>query len=105
MTHEQIKTLANLLDGHTIYDPRVLERQANLPGHSLDEYLRTYKSNIRDPKETITNNEGHILKELKGICGLDLLYTMAAQLKIHYVSMLGRGSQAREIMKSINEKY
>ncbi len=90
-------------DGHMIFKPSKYDW---LPKWVVVECTHIYYSNYSDPKETIYSPEtGKEIDKCEGIYNLTMLCTLAGYLNADYKSMFGRGSQARAIVKGINNLF
>ncbi len=91
-------------DGHTIfnvefYAPHFTEEELKKAG-----LVKTFKSNLGSHKSTIYDNNGKVLKSLKGVYNLDFLYWVARKVGVTKDSDKGgRGSIARDLTSFINE--
>jgi hypothetical protein len=84
-----LETIGN--DGHTVWKPSVLK------GFSEDiqsRFIKKIKSDKRDYKSTIFDNNGQVVEECEGIYGLSLLGTICNDLGLEYEGKIGRGFQA-----------
>ena len=93
-------------DGHTIFDPEFYA-----PFFSTDDLLfagliQTFKSDLSDHKGTIFGTDGIVREELKdSVYNLNFLYWIRSQLEItEPVTMMGRGSQAQQIVEQITKQ-
>jgi hypothetical protein len=85
-------------DGHTIWKPSILKGFSD----SIQErFITKIKSNKKDYKSTIFDNNGNAMDECEGIYGLSLLGTICRDLGLEYESKIGRGFQARCYTESI----
>jgi len=85
-------------DGHTIWKPSILKGFSD----SIQErFITKIKSNKKDYKSTIFDNNGNAMDECEGIYGLSLLGTICNDLGLEYESKIGRGFQARCYTESI----
>jgi hypothetical protein len=86
-------------DGHTIWKASILE---DFPQDIICRFVRAHKSNKKDYKSTIFDNDGNIVEECEGIYGLSLLRVICSDLGLtDWESKIGRGFQAQEYTKSI----
>jgi len=92
-------------DGHTIFSP-----QYYAPHFSEEELrdaglIQNFRSDLSDHKGTIFGNDGIVREELKdSVYNLDFLYWVRHELGIDEpVTMIGRGSQARQILGQIRQ--
>ena len=92
-------------DGHTIFSP-----QYYAPYFTEDELrkaglVKSHHSDLSQHKGTIFGNNGIVLEELKNsVYNLDFLYWLRHELGIDEpVTMIGRGSQARQIVDQIRQ--
>lgn len=91
-----LETIGN--DGHTIWKPSVLK---NFSEDIQNRFIKVQKSNKKDYKSTIFDNNGRVIEECEGIYGLSLLGTICNDLGLDYESKIGRGFQARCYTESI----
>lgn len=96
----QIADLLSVIgyDGHTIWKASVLE---DFPQDIISRFVRAHKSNKKDYKSSIFDNEGKLMDSVEGVYGLSLLTAIAGDLGLNYEGKIGRGFQAREITESI----
>jgi hypothetical protein len=96
----QIKNLLETIgnDGHTIWKPSVLKEFSE---ELQSRFIKVQKSNKKDYKSTIFDNNGNVVDECEGIYGLSLLGTICNDLGLEYDSKIGRGFQARCYTESI----
>lgn len=87
-------------DGHTIWKPSILKGFSEA---IQERFIRKVKSNKKDYKSTIFDNNGNVLDECEGIYGLSLLGTICNDLGLDYDSKIGRGFQARCYTESIEK--
>ena len=92
-------------DGHTIFSPEYYA-----PHFTVDELrkaglIQNHRSDMSDNKSTIYGDDGIVLEELKdSVYNLDFLYWLRHELGIDEpVTMIGRGSQARQIVGQIRK--
>ena len=93
---ELLGTIGN--DGHTIWKASVLK---NFSEGIQSRFITMIKSNKKDYKSTIFDNNGNAMDECEGIYGLSLLGTICNDLGLEYDSKIGRGFQARCYTESI----
>lgn len=93
-----LETIGN--DGHTIWKPTVLK---SFPKAIKERFIKVQKSNKKDYKSTIFDNNGNAMDEIEGIYGLSLLGTICNDLGLEYDSKIGRGFQARCYTESIEK--
>ena len=93
-----LKTIGN--DGHTVWKPSILK---GFSEGIRSRFVRTIKSNKKDYKQTIFDNNGNAIDEMEGIYGLGLLGTICNDLGLDYESKIGRGFQARCYTESIQQ--
>ena len=91
-----LETIGN--DGHTIWKSSVLK---NFSEDIQNRFIKVQKSNKKDYKSTIFDNNGKVMDECEGIYGLSLLGTICNDLGLDYESKIGRGFQARCYTESI----
>jgi len=97
MIKELLETIGN--DGHTIWKASILD---GFSDGIKSRFIKTQKSNKKDYKSTIFDNNGNAMDECEGIYGLSLLGTICNDLGLDYEGKLGRGFQARCYTESIN---
>jgi len=97
MIKELLETIGN--DGHTIWKASILD---GFSDGIKSRFIKTQKSNKKDYKSTIFDNNGNAMDECEGIYGLSLLGTICNDLGLDYEGKLGRGFQARCYTDSIN---
>jgi len=95
---ELLETIGN--DGHTIWKTSILD---GFSDGIKSRFIRTVKSNKKDYKSTIFDNNGNVIDECEGIYGLSLLGTICNDLGLDYDSKIGRGFQARCYTESIEK--
>lgn len=93
-----LETIGN--DGHTIWKASVLEEFSQ---ELQSRFIKVQKSNKKDYKSTIFDNNGKVIEECEGIYGLSLLGTICNDLGLDYDSKIGRGFQARCYTESIEK--
>ncbi len=103
-TTEHKQQIADLIseigyDGHTIWKASILNA---FPKDVISRFVRTHKSNKKDYKSSIFDGNGKLIESLEGIYGLSLLTAIAQDLGLEYEGKIGRGFQAQEITKAIN---
>jgi len=91
-----LETIGN--DGHTIWKSSVLKEFSQ---ELQSRFIKVQKSNKKDYKSTIFDNNGNVVDECEGIYGLSLLGTICNDLGLEYDSKIGRGFQARCYTESI----
>lgn len=91
-----LETIGN--DGHTVWKPSILK---GFSEGIQSRFIKTIKSNKKDYKSTIFDNNGQVVDECEGIYGLSLLGTICNDLGLDYDSKIGRGFQARCYTESI----
>ena len=99
---EAILKAAFRCDGHTIFKPEAFV-DAGLSQAVVDYVTRPYESD-GSPKGTIFV-DGHAVKNLTGVYGLDLLRFLARALGVEYCSALGRGFEARNIQLALEQHF
>ena len=88
-------------DGHTIFGAADFEHL--LPADLLARFTRTIKSDRSSPKSTIFGPGGQVVAQVRGVYGLTLLAGIADALGLPPSTMLGRGSEARDLTRRIRE--
>lgn len=91
-----LETIGN--DGHTVWRPSILK---NFPKELQERFITIIRSNKKDYKSTIFDNNGNALDECEGVYGLSLLGTICNDLGLEYEDKIGRGFQARAYTESI----
>lgn len=88
-------------DGWSINDPSYYTDI----GFKLEDLpVQTYKSNTSDPKSTLFDNEGKVLKQLKGVYNLTFLRKLAREIGAESnTGMLGRGFEAQALTRNIRK--
>lgn len=109
--HQIILRILPECDGRRIFEPDWLIAQG-LPKTLIDRVTVTYEYDPKVPKSAIIHYSqehpnGVLLTQLRGVASLDLLWELAKVInaKINWSSsaFLGRGSGARELVKTIKE--
>ena len=98
---ETILAAADQCDGHTIFKPQAFI-DVGLPQSVVDHCTTTHSSD-GSPKGTIFV-EGHPVKELSGVYGLDLLRFLANALGVDYAAAIGRGFEAWNIQTALRQR-
>lgn len=94
------------VDPWTIYEPSRFIN-AGLPESFVNKFVRVFKSDTRDPKSTIFNDDGEVIKQLKGVYALDILWGIAREMGAdtsEAETKSGRGFIARCLKDAIKEK-
>ena len=100
-----ILAVADICDGHTIMKPAAFLK-LGLHKDMVKAHTNVTHSDFSDYKATIFDNKtGKPVKSMEGVYGLDVLSDIAHQLKLNYHDFLGRGSQAREWQRVIEERF
>lgn len=86
-------------DGHTIWEPSVLE---SFPVALQERFIEDHSSD-GTVKGSITDNSGAMVEELKGVYGLDVLRAIVQDLGLKAESKFGRGFQATAYSRSIED--
>jgi hypothetical protein len=106
LTKEQVMAAVDFIagDGHSIFaEDSLLQR--GWPAETARSVCREFSSDLSDPKATIFDGEGKVMKKLYGWYGLDVLSCLAHSLNVSYEGCIGRGFQARAIDKAIREHF
>ena len=85
-------------DGHTIWKLSVLK---GFSRGIQSRFITVQKSNKKDYKSTIFDNNGNAIDECEGIYGLSLLGSICNDLNLEYEDKIGRGFQAQSYTESI----
>lgn len=100
-----ILAVADICDGHTIMKP-VAFLELGLHKDMVKAHTHVIKSDFSDHKSTIFDNKtGKPVASMEGVYGLDVLADIVYQLKLNYHEFFGRGSQAREWQRVIEERF
>lgn len=100
-----ILAVADICDGHTIMKPAAFLK-LGLHKDMVKAHTNVTHSDFSDYKATIFDNKtGKPVKSMEGVYGLDVLSDIVHQLKLNYHDFLGRGSQAREWQRVIEERF
>lgn len=86
-------------DGHTIFSVKAYQ-EAGMPENLIKHFARTHVSDTSDPKSTIFTREG-VVKELRGIYGLNVVEAIVAALDLPRSSAMGRGFRAQQAIAEI----
>ncbi len=101
------EALANnkiISDGHTIFDVEFYAPYFSEAVLKKAKLIQTFKSDLSSHKSTIYDNNGEVLKSLKGIYNLDFLYWVCSNVGVTKRSDKGgRGSIASDYVRFINE--
>ena len=110
MNTKLIETVRNALDhgkvcpdGHTIFSPAFYAPFFTEDDLRAAGLVRNFQSDLSDHKGTIFGNDGIVREELKdSVYNLQFLAWLHKQLEISEpVTMIGRGSQAQQIVQQI----
>lgn len=99
-----VLNVTEICDGHTILKPEAL-RERGVPGSLVDRLTMTFKSDRRDPKTTLFNDEGEIVDEVRGVYSLVVLEDICRDLGVKAQDKIGRGSQAAACRTAIIAFY
>ena len=100
-----ILAVADICDGHTIMKPAAF-LELGLHKDMVKAHTHVIKSDFSDHKSTIFDNKtGKPVASMEGVYGLDVLSDIVYQLKLNYHEFFGRGSQAREWQRVIEERF
>ena len=101
---EVIQSVAELCDGHTIFDPVAFTGgEVQAPPAIIAQHTRCFTSG-RTPKSVIANENG-MLSSLVGVYGLEVLMTICSDLGITVEEKIGRGSQAAVCKVAIRKHF
>lgn len=103
-----ILKLAEILDGHSLFDPKELAEVSGISPDYFAAFTRVHKSSRTDPKYMIFDTKtGARLKELHAVYGLDVLRNLVHQLHGSTQegdSKFGRGTMARCFQHEIQQR-
>jgi len=99
-----ILAVADICDGHTIMKPKAF-LELGLHKDMVKAHTHVIKSDFSDHKSTIFGPDGKPVESMEGVYGLDVLADIVRQLKLNYHDFLGRGFQAREWQRVIEERF
>ncbi|MCK5600922.1 hypothetical protein KAR91_03575 [Candidatus Pacearchaeota archaeon] len=97
LNEEQWKELE---DGHELFKPEHYTKMG-FPLDYAEKFVRNFKSD-GTPKGTIFR-DGKVVAELNGIYNLQFVQGLCRTLDISYASKMGRGFQARECVRALQE--
>ena len=89
-------------DGHSIFPPAFYSTLVEVETLDRAGLVRTFRSDYSNPKTTIFDNAGNPIDSMTGVYNLDVLEWIANLVEVEYVSMFGRGSQARSIVDALS---
>lgn len=89
-------------DGHTLFDPEAF-RNAGMPEYIVDYFTAVHATDLSSPQGVMFDSKGNLVPYIEGIYGLEMLRSMASSLGAKASSALGRGFEARELTKNIEE--
>ena len=99
-----ILKVAELCDGHTIFDPGAFTGgDVQAPPAIIAQHTRCYFSG-RTPKSVIADENG-MLSSIVGVYGLEVLVTICFDLGIPFGEKIGRGSQAAVCKVAIRQHF
>ena len=98
-----IETEVIVGDGHTLFRPDHYASLVSEESLRKARLVTTHKSDLSSPKSTIFDKDGNVIKSLTAVYNLTFLYWLASQVGVKYESYLGRGSQAQEIVRALDE--
>lgn len=99
-TDKEVLKKVILVDGHTIYDPKQFTEKGLDP-----EIVEAFTENMASGqgKEAIFDNDGNLVKSMKGVHGLRVVEFVASCFDVTSWKM-GRGSRAQHLIEQLNEK-
>ena len=92
-------------DAHTIFKPQAFI-DLGLPEEFVMNYARTYKSDTSNPKYTIYDEEGEVIKDVQGVMSQSIAYALVRVFGLHGAQQdasdkFGRGSALRVLSQAI----
>jgi hypothetical protein len=79
LDHQTIRKVLGDLDGWSIYNPEEMISQG-VPAEIVLPHVEVHKSNPSRYTQSIFDDSGKLLDQVRGIHGLDLLYAIAENL-------------------------
>jgi hypothetical protein len=89
-------------DGHTLFSSKAF-LDAGLPVDVVTHFTHVHATDLSDPKGVMTDNDGNLVSHLEGVYGLELLRGLGKSLGAATSKALGRGFEARELTKNIEQ--
>ena len=92
-------------DAHTIFKPSAFI-DLGLPEEFVMNYARTYKSDTSNPKYTIYDEEGQVIKDVQGVMSQSIADALVRVFGLHGAQQdasekFGRGSALRILSQAI----
>jgi len=92
-------------DAHTIFKPTAFTG-LGLPEEFVMNYARTYKSDTSNPKYTIYDEEGEVIKDVQGVMSQSIADALVRVFGLHGAQQdasekFGRGSALRVLSQAI----
>ena len=92
-------------DAHTIFKPSAFT-DLGLPEEFVMNYARTYKSDTSNPKYTIYDEEGQVIKDVQGVMSSSIADALVRVFGLHGAQQdasekFGRGSALRILSQAI----
>jgi len=92
-------------DAHTIFKPSAFT-DLGLPEEFVMNYARTYKSDTSNPKYTIYDEEGQVIKDVQGVMSSSIADALVRVFGLHGAQQdasdkFGRGSALRVLSQAI----
>ena len=92
-------------DAHTIFKPTAFT-DLGLPEEFVMNYARTYKSDTSNPKYTIYDEEGEVIKDVQGVMSSSIADALVRVFGLHGAQQdasekFGRGSALRVLSQAI----
>ena len=92
-------------DAHTIFKPSAFI-DLGLPEEFVMNYARTYKSDTSNPKYTIYDEEGQVIKDVQGVMSQSIADALVRVFGLHGAQQdaadkFGRGSALRVLSQAI----
>lgn len=92
-------------DAHTIFKPSAFT-DLGLPEEFVMNYARTYKSDTSNPKYTIYDEEGQVIKDVQGVMSQSIADALVRVFGLHGAQQdasdkFGRGSALRVLSQAI----
>tara|TARA_R100001440_G_scaffold10266_1_gene18743 strand:+ start:5859 stop:6242 length:384 start_codon:yes stop_codon:yes gene_type:complete len=92
-------------DAHTIFKPTAFT-DLGLPEEFVMNYARTYKSDTSNPKYTIYDEEGEVIKDVQGVMSSSIADALVRVFGLHGAQQdasekFGRGSALRILSQAI----
>jgi hypothetical protein len=100
-TDKEVLKKAIMVDGHTIYDAKKFT-DAGLDAEVVEAFVENMASG--QGKEAIFDNDGNLVKSMKGVHGLRVVEFVASCFDVTSWKM-GRGSRASHLQEQLVEKW